>query len=162
VLDALHRFACVDTQCLVFGVELFLPMCHVCSGMLSQMRAHGKLYLCVHRNQASFCSKPSGSCLKNQIGHFLSEDNDRLANGLPPVHMAQRFAQVGMVAFHVNTSEPNNGDRLKIWYSVPFITNTMLQLEFAADDLSFMPKDPPGEVCHFIPQLYHVATASKC
>jgi hypothetical protein len=156
LLDALHRFACVDAQCLVFGVVPLSPMCHVCSRMFSQ------LYLCVHRTHPSFCSKPSGTCLKNQIGHYLSEDNERLAIGLPPLHMAHRFAQVGMVSYLVNMSEPANGDRLKMKFSVPSITDTKLHLEFAADDLSFMPKDPPGKVCHFMPQLYHLAIASNC
>jgi hypothetical protein len=161
LLAALHRFVCVDAQCLAFGVVLLFPMCHVCSGFFSQLLAHYKLYLCGHSNQGNRCSKPPGACLQNQLHDLITEDTKRWQDGKPYLYMAQRFARFGSVHMRLNSSAPSN-DQVQIKYSVPLISDTTLHLEFAADDLSFIPRDPSGEVCHLTPRLCHFALTRKC
>jgi hypothetical protein len=81
--------------------------------------------------------------------------------GKPYLYMAQRFAKIGSVEVRVNWSAPSD-DQVQIKYYVPFISDTTLHLEFAADDLSFIPRDPSGEVCLLTPRLCHFALTRKC
>jgi hypothetical protein len=119
------------------------------------------VYLCGHSYQSSRCSKPLGSCLRLSFRDLYNEDTKRWEDGKPYLYMAQRFAQVGSVTMPYNRSAPPD-DQKQIKYSVPLLSDAMLHLEFAADDLSFIPRDPSGEVCHLTPWLHHIAMASKC
>jgi hypothetical protein len=92
---------------------------------------------------------------------LITEDTKRWEDGKPYLYMAQRFAKVGSVSMPFNLSKPRD-EAKQIKYYVPLLSDAMLHLEFAADDLSFMPRDPSGEVCHFTPWLCHFAMASKC
>lgn len=99
----------------------------------------------VHRYQTMHpCSNAAGTCLANQPYHLITEDSDRASNGLEPLHLAQRYSQVGTVRLDRNL----NASTVHLEYSVPSISSSMLKVEVAADSLNFITRSPPGEVRH--------------
>lgn len=93
------------------------------------------------------CGKTVEACLDNQPYHLVTEDSTRASDGLEPLHMAQRYSQLGDVGFQFQLTGPVEDRTIKIKYDVPSIQSSVLSLEFSADSLKFIEKVPPGEVC---------------
>lgn len=121
-------------------------------GKLSEIAPRNRMFPC-HRGQYDIghpsgpCSNSFESCLKNQIADLLDEDANREANGLQPLHLAQRYSHYGAVGFAFDLSGPIEERWMKASFQVPFVTGSMLQLEISADSLNFIERFPPGEVC---------------
>lgn len=79
----------------------------------------------------------------------MTEDNDREANGLEPIHKAQRYSQVGSVSLAFNLTGPVEERTMKIKYPIPSISSSLITLEVAADSFKFIQNYSPGEVCIF-------------
>lgn len=93
------------------------------------------------------CSSEVSTCLRNQPYDLVTEDSDREANSLAPLHRAERFSQLGPVSLAYKNTGPSEGRYMKLKYQVPSISSALLRIEVAADNIKFVPKYPPGQVC---------------
>ena len=107
------------------------------------------------------CGFEVGECLLNQPYDLWAEDNGREANGLVPLYKAQRFSQSGDMSLHLMLQGPGTGRYIALQYKVPEMSLAILMLEISADNLNFIERFPPGEVCADCETICFEASSSQ-
>lgn len=94
------------------------------------------------RYQSGACERPVGACLANQIIDITKRDEQRVENGLAPLHKLSRYGATNASAW-VNTA---GTARLELGVVVPDAAESIVTLTIDADDLAYVVNRSPGRI----------------
>ncbi|CAI7830183.1 unnamed protein product, partial [Closterium sp. NIES-53] len=97
------------------------------------------------------CQRSVGSCLSNQLLDFAQEDAQRVAQGLDPIHALSSLGPI-------STLESPNGS-LSIALVVTQRLNSLITLEIAADDVTFIKNRSPGRIVSVAAPLFEAMSS---
>ncbi|CAI5526353.1 unnamed protein product [Closterium sp. Naga37s-1] len=97
------------------------------------------------------CQRSVGSCLSNQLLDFAQEDAQRVAQGLDPIHALSSLGPI-------TTLESPNGS-LSIALVVTQRLNSLITLEIAADDVTFIKNRSPGRIVSVAVPLFEAMSS---
>ncbi|CAI5951715.1 unnamed protein product [Closterium sp. NIES-64] len=97
------------------------------------------------------CQRSVGSCLSNQLLDFAQEDAQRVAQGLDPIHALSSLGPI-------TTLESPNGS-LSIALVVTQRLNSLITLEIAADDVTFIKNRSPGRIVSVAAPLFEAMSS---
>ncbi|CAI5513237.1 unnamed protein product [Closterium sp. Naga37s-1] len=97
------------------------------------------------------CQRSVGSCLSNQLLDFAQEDAQRVAQGLDPIYALSSLGPI-------TTLESPNGS-LSIALVVTQRLNSLITLEIAADDVTFIKNRSPGRIVSVAAPLFEAMSS---
>ena len=101
-----------------------------------------------HDQDPQQCTFAIGSCNESgSLEHLHNEDKARKAAGQEPLYLAERLSKHGDLILTYLMTGPLSDRFVGLEFPNPSMTDSQLLLDVSADNLNFIERFPPAEVC---------------